>query len=339
MEDVRRRGVRFVALGEPEYPPALRAIDLPPPLIPAARPRGRPASADGGDRRLAQCLCFGATFTERLARELGAAGHVIVSGLARGIDQRAHHASLETGTVAVLAGGHDQILSGRTAALLMARILEHGAAVSEMPMEWEPRGRDFPRRNRIVAGLALGRPWSSKRRAARVRSSPRVSPPNKAARFSPCRVRRSTRGPREPTVSCARARRLCTRRRRRADRARAVAGARSVSILREEPADAGEPLWGEPALVDVDPHSSPRRGPATNSIPVRPTRHAGDQSQGACAILALLGPSPISLDELARAAEAPARLCGWRCWNSNWQARRNIRADRVACLTIAQERD
>jgi DNA processing protein len=91
---------------------------------------------------------------ERLARDLGAAGLVTVSGLARGIDAAAHRASLESGTIAVLAGGHDCIYPPQHADLLDS-ILELGAAVSEMPLGWEPRARDFPRRNRLISGLAL----------------------------------------------------------------------------------------------------------------------------------------------------------------------------------------
>ena len=75
--------------------------------------------------------------------------------LARGIDQRAHAASLETGAVGVLAGGHARPYP-EDAIPLIEKMAEHGAVVSEMPIEWEPRGRDFPRRNRIVSGLALG---------------------------------------------------------------------------------------------------------------------------------------------------------------------------------------
>jgi DNA processing protein len=80
---------------------------------------------------------------------------VIASGLARGIDAAAHRASLTTGTVAVLAGGHDRIYPSEHADLL-ADILRTGAAVSEMPMGWEPRARDFPRRNRLISGLSSG---------------------------------------------------------------------------------------------------------------------------------------------------------------------------------------
>jgi DNA processing protein len=98
----------------------------------------------------------GVTFAERLARSLGEAGYIVVSGLARGIDTRAHRASLKTGTVAVLAGGQDRIYPSENEPLLAAILDGGGAVVSEMPMGWEPRGRDFPRRNRIVSGLSYG---------------------------------------------------------------------------------------------------------------------------------------------------------------------------------------
>ena len=97
----------------------------------------------------------GAKFAERIARELGDAGFVVVSGLARGIDAAAHRSSLGSGTVAVLAGGHDHIYPAEHVPLL-EQILPNGAAVSEMPLGWEPRGRDFPRRNRLISGLAIG---------------------------------------------------------------------------------------------------------------------------------------------------------------------------------------
>ena len=151
----RRRGVALIAIGEPDYPPRLRMIDDPPPLL-AVRGRtgvlGSPMVAMVGSRNASAA---GAKFAERIARELGAAGFVIVSGLARGIDAAAHRASLDSGTIAVLAGGHDHIYPAEHIGLLEA-ILSAGAAVSEMPIGWEPRGRDFPRRNRLISGLALG---------------------------------------------------------------------------------------------------------------------------------------------------------------------------------------
>jgi DNA processing protein len=155
IEAARALEVVFVALGEPEYPLRLQAIYDAPPLIAV---RGNiavlsvPMVAIVGARNASAA---GAKFAERLARELGAAGFGIVSGLARGIDAAAHRASVSTGTVAILAGGHDRIYPPEHADLLHA-ILVEGAAISEMPLGWEPRARDFPRRNRLISGLSLG---------------------------------------------------------------------------------------------------------------------------------------------------------------------------------------
>jgi DNA processing protein len=75
--------------------------------------------------------------------------------LARGIDAAAHRASLATGTVAVLAGGQDRIYPPEHTELIEA-ILPAGVALTEMPLGWEPRARDFPQRNRLISGLSLG---------------------------------------------------------------------------------------------------------------------------------------------------------------------------------------
>jgi DNA processing protein len=148
-------GVSFVAIGERDYPDRLRRIASAPPLIAL---RGdlpcltRPMVGLVGSRNAS---IAGIKMAALLARGLGEAGFTTVSGLARGIDAAAHEASLGTGTVAVLAGGQDHVYPAEHEPLL-ARILPVGAAVSEMPMGHEPRARDFPRRNRLIAGLALG---------------------------------------------------------------------------------------------------------------------------------------------------------------------------------------
>jgi DNA processing protein len=150
-----RLGVVHVGVGEAAYPRALAAIADAPPLIAVrgdAAILQRPMVAIVGSRNAS---ALGLRFTERLAHELGEAGFVIVSGLARGIDAKAHGAALARGTVAVLAGGHERVYPGENLPLL-ERILESGAAITEMPLAWEPRGRDFPRRNRIVSGLSRG---------------------------------------------------------------------------------------------------------------------------------------------------------------------------------------
>ena len=155
LKAARAQGIEFIGLGEPDYPQRLQMIDDAPPLL-AVRGQlailARPLVAIVGSRNAS---AVGVKFAERLARELGEAGFGIVSGLARGIDAAAHRASLTTGTIAVLAGGHERIYPADHIELL-ERIVEDGAAVSEMPLAWEPRARDFPRRNRLISGLSVG---------------------------------------------------------------------------------------------------------------------------------------------------------------------------------------
>jgi DNA processing protein len=148
-------GVTFIAIGEPDYPQRLQMIDDAPPLFAV---RGNTAALSlpmVGIVGARNASAAGMRFAERLARDLGAAGFAVVSGLARGIDGAAHRASLGTGTIAALAGGHDQIYPPEHGSLAEAIVTE-GALVSEMPMGWEPRARDFPRRNRLISGLAAG---------------------------------------------------------------------------------------------------------------------------------------------------------------------------------------
>ncbi|PYB70687.1 DNA-processing protein DprA [Rhizobium wuzhouense] len=152
----RRFGAQFIGVGEPDYPPALRQIDGAPPLLAAKgdlAAASLPAVGIVGSRNAS---ISGAKFAAMMAREIGNAGYGIVSGLARGIDAAAHRASLETGTIAAMAGGLDQPYPPENIDLLRAICDGRGLAVSEMPFGWEPRARDFPRRNRLIAGIALG---------------------------------------------------------------------------------------------------------------------------------------------------------------------------------------
>ena len=155
MAALARLGGRLIATGEADYPRLLQQTDAAPPLLAlrGAAILNRPAVALVGSRNASMA---GLAFTERLGRGLGEAGLAVVSGLARGIDARAHKASLRTGTVAVMAGGQHRIYPASHVALVDAILGEGGAIVAEMPMGWEPRGRDFPRRNRIISGLSYG---------------------------------------------------------------------------------------------------------------------------------------------------------------------------------------
>ncbi len=155
LEAADRIGARPIVTIEPGYPKALAATPMPPPLIYV---RGdpdlldRPMLAIVGSR---DCSAAGQKVARMLAKDLGRAGLVIVSGLARGIDRAAHEASLETGTIAVVAGGIDIIYPPEHAGL-QDEIGKRGAVVSEMPPGFQPRAQEFPRRNRIIAGMASG---------------------------------------------------------------------------------------------------------------------------------------------------------------------------------------
>jgi len=154
-EAAQAAGAQMLMLGSSAYPLNLARVEAAPPLLwclgnsSVARPE---MVAIVGARNAS---ALGLRFTETLARALGEQGHAIASGLARGIDAAAHRGALETGTVAVLAGGVDRPWPPQNADLYDA-IREKGAVLSERPMGYEGRARDFPRRNRIVSGLARG---------------------------------------------------------------------------------------------------------------------------------------------------------------------------------------
>jgi len=149
-------GLALSASEMPDYPPALRHIDGAPPLVAIKgdlTSATRPSVGIVGSRNAS---VVGAKFAAMIARRCGQNGYVITSGLARGIDTAAHRASVETGTIAVLAGGLDRPYPPENLGLLDEITKGGGLAISEMPFGWEPRARDFPRRNRLIAGISLG---------------------------------------------------------------------------------------------------------------------------------------------------------------------------------------
>ncbi|MGR3454778.1 DNA-processing protein DprA [Pseudooceanicola sp.] len=146
-------GARMIAVGQVDYPPELLDLDDPPPIIWA---RGETAAlappriAIVGARNASS---LGTRMARALAEDLAKEGYVIVSGLARGIDAAAHAATLDTGTIAVMAGGVDMLYPAENAALA-EDIPRRGLRLSEQPMGLQPQARHFPRRNRLVSGLA-----------------------------------------------------------------------------------------------------------------------------------------------------------------------------------------
>lgn len=297
-----RLGIVFVATGEVDYPKALQAIDSAPPLV-AIRGRadalGRPMVAIVGSRNASAA---GLAFAERLARGLGDEGFTIVSGLARGIDTRAHKASLATGTVAVLAGGHARIYPAENAPLLDRIIAEGGVVMSEMPLEWEPRGRDFPRRNRIVSGLAHG---------VVVVEAARKSGSLITARFALEQGREVFAVPgspldprahgtndliREGATLCGSVEHVT------AVLSPLLAGPPFGSVRERAPSDLFAGLWDElewPGAAAV--FDGFTDGESGSQPPL-------DSRDDAGVIVGLLGPTPVSMDDLARQSGLPIRV-------------------------------
>lgn len=150
-----KHGAELLLRGDPRYPPLLALIEDAPPVLWVKGDLSlveRPALAIVGARNASS---LGARFARSLTRDLGAEGFSIASGLARGIDTAVHEAALETGTLAVLAGGLDMIYPKENAALYRD-IAEQGLLISEQPFGMKPFARHFPMRNRIISGLAHG---------------------------------------------------------------------------------------------------------------------------------------------------------------------------------------
>jgi DNA processing protein len=155
VEQVARLGARYLFLGQGLYPPLLAEIETAPPALVVkghVSLLDKPAIAMVGARNASAAAC---RFARSLAQDLGASGTVIVSGLARGIDTAAHDGALETGTIAVIAGGVDVFYPPENEERQRA-IAERGLLIAEQPPGIEPRARHFPYRNRIIAGLTQG---------------------------------------------------------------------------------------------------------------------------------------------------------------------------------------
>ena len=300
-EATARLGGRFVAQGEPDYPRPLLAIDDAPPLLAvrgSVEALARPSVAIVGSRNAS---AVGGSFTERLATDLGSAGYVVVSGLARGIDTRAHRAALPTGTVAVLAGGHGRVYPSENVPLLEEIVARGGAAVTEMPLAWEPRGRDFPRRNRIVSGLSYGVVVVEAARRSGSLITPRFAREQGREVFA---VPGSPLDPRaEGTNELIRGgATLCSAAEHVIDVIRPLVGQEppdEPGLYREGGDESfdGEPLWDELDLDAAEPVSVPRSPVLEEPAPV-------DDGERVAAMISV---APVSIDDLARQAGLPAR--------------------------------
>ncbi|MGQ4272961.1 DNA-processing protein DprA [Terrihabitans sp. B22-R8] len=273
---LERLGARLIGLGDPDYPSLLAHADGAPPLLTSmgdGAVLNRPIIAIVGGRNASAA---GRTFAARLAAELGDAGFAIASGLARGIDASAHEASLGTGTIAVMAGGPDRIYPPEHKDLL-ARLQEKGTALTEMPAGWTPRAQDFPRRNRIIAGLAIGTVVVE----AALRSGSLIT-----ARLANEMGREVLAAPGSPLdPRCEGSNKLLR------DGATLITKAEHVVEAISPSMSPGLFMAGTPEISEVEP-----------PIPLA----ADDEHDLRSRIESLLGPSPCGIDDLVRLAGAPA---------------------------------
>jgi DNA processing protein len=275
LETATTLGAHLLFLGTPDYPALLSGTETAPPVLYA---RGdlalldRPAVAIVGARNASAA---GTRFARQLALDLAEADYVVVSGLARGIDAAAHQAALERGTIAVVAGGVD-VAYPPDHADLMARIAEQGLVIAEQPPGIEPQARHFPRRNRIIAGLSAG--------TIVVEGAPK-SGSLITARIAADLGREVMAVPGSPLDPRAQGCNLLIRE-----------GATLIQTAADV-LEALSTLSGQPALpLNVaEPLPLPDFGPTLTPDPA-----------ARAALLALLSPAPVHVDELIRLSRLPA---------------------------------
>jgi len=270
-------GARLIYITDPDYPTALRDIPDPPPMLwvmgdPAIL--SRPAIALVGARNASS---LGTRMAKALARDLSEAGFSVVSGLARGIDTAAHLASLETGTIAVMAGGSDVIYPAENTRL-GEDILKTGARVSEQPMGTIPQARHFPRRNRIISGMA---------RAVVVVEAAGKSGSLITARNALDQGREVLAVPGHPFDARASGCNMLIR---------------DGAILVRSGADVIDALPAEDRIAESQPALDLSEVPA----PAVETRSLSETADLHSQILARLGPSPVAEDQLIRDLASPA---------------------------------
>ncbi|MEJ1998455.1 MAG: DNA-processing protein DprA [Maritimibacter sp.] len=282
----RYAGAEFIAFGSPDYPAQLSDLSDPPPFLWTIGDISllkRPIVALVGARNASS---LGTRMARKLAGELGEAGHVVVSGLARGIDTAAHKATLKTGTIAVMASGVDVIYPNENT-VLGEEIGRDGLRLSEAPMGTSPQARHFPQRNRIISGLA---------RAVVVVEAAARSGSLITARMALDQGREVLAVPGHPFDARASGCNMLIR-----DGARLVRAADDViEALGEMPTET-------PQVHDEAPKAEPKAA-AKPAIPAAPPekRTKAEIRKLHKQILDRLGPSPMAEDQLIRDLALPA---------------------------------
>jgi DNA processing protein len=272
---LRRYGAVLITEGEPNYPPLLAEAEGSPPLLSVLGEPSlltRPSVALVGGRNASAA---GRSFATQLAASLGAMGFMVVSGLARGIDAAAHQGSLNTGTVAAIAGGLDRIYPPEHTDLVERMVATGNAVITELPMGWVARAQDFPRRNRVIAGIAQGTVVIE----AALRSGSLIT-----ARLAGDMGREVMAAPGSPLDSrCEGSNRLIR------EGATLVTSADHVV---EALGPLGLPLFSSPRSMQEPAGREPTGAPRTIADDLRQT------------VVSLLGPSPAAVDDIVRHAGA-----------------------------------
>lgn len=269
LDRARRYGATLIPLGDPAYPPLLAEIDAPPPLLTCIGSAAIAGTSTVGMVGARNASAAGRKMATMMAEGLGAQGITIASGLARGIDTQAHHASLPTGTIAVMAGGIDHIYPRENESLYRA-IAEQGAVITEMPFGAEPIARYFPRRNRLISGMSV---------AIVVIEAAQRSGSLITARFAAEQGRDVFAVPGSPLDQRARGTNDLIRN-----------GATLVQSA-EDVLEALDGRFAMPSAELFEHHSAPQQLSTGETTP---------SETGYGRILELLGPSPVALDDLAR---------------------------------------
>jgi DNA processing protein len=288
LEAAARVGARPLFTIEPGYPAALAHVDVPPPLL-YVKGRvellARPMIALVGSR---DASAAGTKLTRILVSELAAAGFVIASGFARGIDAAAHTAAITSGTVGVLAGGID-VIYPREHTALYARMADLGCLITERPPGLNPREKDFPRRNRIISGISLGVVVVE----AAMRSGTLIT-----ARFAGEQGRDVFAVPGHPLDP------------RGAGTNHLLKMGATMVTCAADILEALGPVTGQHPLTVSGLSDQRRPAPSAGWADADRERVAtvqGELSNASTALVAVLGPHPIDIDELTRATNLPSR--------------------------------
>lgn len=280
MAAVEAVGGRLLTLGEPGYPPLLAHVEDAPPVISTLGHAHLLAKKAIGIVGARNASANGRRFARELARDLGGAGLLVVSGMARGIDAAAHEGALATGTVAALAGGIDVVYPKENQALYEHLVAE-GAVISEMPPGTEPQARHFPKRNRLISGIARGVVVVE----ASLRSGSLIT-----ARLALEQNREVFAVPGAPLDPRAKGTNRLIR---------------EGAVLTEGAADVLEGLAGGQAEPLAEPTDAGYGGPPAETPEEKALRTARPKVEE------LLGPAPVEVDEVVRAAGLATGLVAW----------------------------